>query len=330
MSNLIRSSAVTTDTDASKPLKRRDGRSPAYPFIPIQKALEKIAALYGQEKAHAAPLASALSAWGYSVKSSGGRQTLATMKYYGLVEITGEGDARMVKVSEMARRILLDTREDDTEKRALIREVALMPVAHKTLYQKYNTGLASDGTVRHFLTVEKGFNEDAAKELLAEFKQTASFIGLYQPDNRVDKLDELDDDGDDEKPPSVKVGDKVQVTVAGVDTFPDGATVLGFSDDGAWVYTDQSSSAAKLEEVTLIEAVVAPPIVERPLVPDHLLKRKDDEAPKGSRRAVFPLDEGDVALVFPEGLSSEGLKELGQYLDIFLKKEVKKAGSKPN
>ena len=45
---------------------------------------------------------------------------------------------------------------------------------------------------------------------------------------------------------------------------------------------------------------------------------------KGSRKAVFPLDEGDVALVFPEGLSSDALKELGAYLDIFLNKEIKK------
>jgi hypothetical protein len=39
---------------------------------------------------------------------------------------------------------------------------------------------------------------------------------------------------------------------------------------------------------------------------------------------VFPIDEGDVTLIFPEGISPTGLLDLGEYLDIFLKKEARK------
>lgn len=312
-------------TEAEKAQKRRVGRSPAYPFIPVQKALEQAKALHAQEGEYAAPLASAVGAWGYSPKSSGGRQTLATMKYYGLIEVTGEGDSRKIKVSDAARRIILDEREDDSDKRQLIRRLALTPAAHKALYDQYPNGLASDGSVEHYLIFDMGYNKEAAKELLAEFKETASFARLYEPDAKLDKKPERGDNPGDKQLPQIKVGDRVQVTVAGVDMFADGATVLGFSDDGAWVYTDQSSSGAKLEEVTLLEPAADTATAERPPVPAHLLRQKVDEIPKGARKAVFPISDGDVTLTFPEGISGAGLKRLKRYLDIFLDEEIESA-----
>ena len=310
--------------EEDKGQKRRVGRSPAYPFISVQKALDKAKALYDQEGDYPAPLSSAVGSWGYSPKSSGGRQTLATMKYYGLIEVTGEGDARKVKVSDVARRILLDQREDDSEKRQLIRRVAITPSAHKALFEQYPNGLASDGTVEHFLIFDSGYNKEAARELLAEFKETARFAGFYQPSSLVDKPTDVVEADGDKQPPQFKVGDKVQVTVGGVDLFANGATVLGFSQDGAYVFIDKSDSGAKLEEVTLIEAVEAQE-VERPAKPAGLMAAANDSTPKGHRKAVFPLDEGDVSLIFPEGLSADALTDLGSYLDIFLKKEQRKA-----
>lgn len=327
---------MTEAPEAEKTQKRRVGRSPAYPYIPVQKALEQAKALHNQEGEYAAPLASAVAAWGYSPKSSGGRQTLATMKYYGLIDITGEGDGRKIKVSDIARRILLDQREDQAEKRQLIRRVALTPAAHQALYNEYPKGLASAGSVEHFLIFDQGYNKDAAKELLEEFKQTAQFAGLYGPSGTLDKSSENGDTSGDKQPPKIAVGDKVQVTVGGVDMFRDGATVLGFTDDGAWVYTDQSDSAAKLEEVTLIEAAAESPVVERPPVPAHLLKPKrqqeqeGSQTPKGARKAVFPINDGDVVLTFPEGITGAGLKSLKRYLEIFLDEQIDGAADKPN
>lgn len=310
-----------------KPVKRQEGRSPAYPFMPVQKALERAHELYNQESTHAAPLKSALGAWSYSPKSSGGRQTLATMRYYGLIDVTGEGDSRMIKVSEIARKIILDKREDGAERRALIRQVALMPSAHKTLYQEYPSGLPSDGKVHHFLVFRKGFNNDAANELIAEFKETASYLGLYEPQNPADKSEEVADDGDTENEhPAVTVGDRIQATVNGVDQFASGAIVLGFSDDGEWVFTDQSRTGIALKDVTVMEVAEAQSAKAPPAVPAHLLPKQEQEGvvKPGSRKAIFPVDEGDVALIFPENISADGLQTLSMYLDIFLKKEIRK------
>lgn len=322
------------ENGAENDKKRRQlGRSPAYPVMSVDKAIEQARALYKQERDILAPLPSALTAWGYSPKSSGGRQTLATLRYYGLIDVTGEGDERRIKVSDTARRIILDEREDDTEKRQLIRTVALMPSAHKLMFKDYSSGLPSDSTVVYDLIHKHGFNPDAAKELLAEFKETARYIGLFEPYKSVDKISENDDKGEDKPtPPPIKVGDKIQATVQGVDLFPEGATVLGFSDDGQWVFTDKSASGAPLKDVTIMEsATAATPAATPPPIPAHLLAaQRQEEPPKaGTRKAVFPLSEGDVALIFPEAMSAEGLEELGAYLAIFLKKEARQKPPRP-
>ena len=126
--------------------------------------------------------------------------------------------------------------------------------------------------------------------------------------------------------PEFKVGDKVQVTVGGVDQYADGATVLGFSEDRAWVFIDQSSAAAKLEEVTLLEAASAPSSTEdRPKIPVHLLRQQEESPLRGARKAVFPLSDGDVVLTYQDGISDASLKRLKKYLEIFLDEQIELA-----
>ncbi|RGP40807.1 hypothetical protein BPTFM16_01099 [Altererythrobacter insulae] len=319
-----------SDAETSpKPAKRKVGRSPAYPYISVQKAIDQARALFDQEGEYEAPLTSAAGAWGYSPKSSGGRQTLATMKYYGLIDISGEGDARKIRVSDIAKRIILDKREDDSEKRALIRKVALTPAAHKKLYDQYPNGLASDNSVEHFLVFDEGFKPDGAKDLIAEYKETATFAGVYQPSETLDKSDDSDNlVDDDNNPVEVKVGDRVQVTINGVDQFKDGTTVVGFSDDREFVFVDQSTSGVPVKDISIMEQAGADTVTPPPM-PAHLQAslRQAGETPlvEGTRKAMFPLDEGDVTLIFPEGISTESLEDLDAYLSIFLKKEIKKS-----
>lgn len=318
-------------SDESEPKggqKRRVGRSPAYPNLTVQKALEKAKALYQSEGDYSAPISSATSAWGYSAKSSGARQTLATLKYYGLIDVSGDGDSRKVKVSEIGRRILLDQREDTTEKKQLIRKVALTPSIHKTLYEQYPSGLASDGSVTHFLVFEQDYNETAAKELLSEFKETARFATLYEPASELDKSSNSGQSlGLEGRLSDLKVGDLIQWTTQGIDQFPKGAVVLGFSDDGQWVFTDQGSSGIPVKEINILEAPAVPPPMPSHLTAAFAAKRgrlDELEINPGSRKAVFPVEDGDVTLIFPESMSDDSLDELGQYLSIFLKKERKK------
>ena len=104
--------------------KARHGRSPAYPSVTLEKALALARALYEAEGKYAAPLVAVFSAWGFGEKSSGARQALASLRYFGVIDVEGEGDNRKVKVSESALRYLLDGREDPTERDMLLQRFA--------------------------------------------------------------------------------------------------------------------------------------------------------------------------------------------------------------
>lgn len=166
---------------ASEVKRPKQGRSPAYPGIALKGALEKAKALYNAEGKYAAPVPSAFKAWGFSEKSSGGRELRAALRYFGLITVDGDGDSGKVKLTDDALRVLLDEREDQTEKHAIIRRLALNPAIHKKLMEKFPEGIKSDGTVEHYLVFDEGYNKAAAGEIVTEFKETAIYAGLFQP-----------------------------------------------------------------------------------------------------------------------------------------------------
>ena len=170
-----------SDTAKPAPTKRpKQGRSPAYPAISVKDAIEKAHALHEAQGKYAAPMPLAFEAWGYSPKSSGGRDVRAALKYFGLITLEGDGESAKVKLTDEALRILLDEREDQTEKKALIRRVALKPSVHGKLMEQFPEGIKSDAAAEHFLVFDLGFNKSAAAAVVTEFKETAAYAGLLQ------------------------------------------------------------------------------------------------------------------------------------------------------
>lgn len=198
---------MTDATPSKNDKKRQPGRSPAYPSVPLDTALEKAQAQYEAEGKYPAPLSLAFKAWGYSAKSSGGRDVRASLRYFGLITVEGDGDQAMVRLTEDALRVLTDKREDQSEKRALIKRLALNPTAHKKLWSKYPEGIVSDASAAHYLQWTEGFNDNAADALVAEYKQTAAFAGLYEPDSMSD-IEEVVEDTDDQPDRSANLRDR--------------------------------------------------------------------------------------------------------------------------
>ncbi len=187
----------------------KQGRSPAYPGIDLKEAIAKAKALYDAEGKYPAPMSSAFKAWGFSAKSSGGREIRAALGYFGLTTVQGDRETGTVQLTEKALRVLLDEREDQSEKKALVREFALTPGIHKKLLAKFPEGIKSDATAAHYLVFDEGYNKQAAAELVSEFKLTAAYAGLFQPDNIVDKsAEEAPVDGEDDQPPPPPPGQK--------------------------------------------------------------------------------------------------------------------------
>lgn len=150
-------------------------RSPSFPFISLPDSLERARLFFDREHRHETDPEVAVRHWGYSPRSSGGNQTLAALRAFGLLEMGGEGKIRL---TERAVRILLDEREESPEREQLLRQAALSPALHARIWERYKGVLPSDATLRLYLVADEGFNERSVDEFIAELKETLEHAGI--------------------------------------------------------------------------------------------------------------------------------------------------------
>lgn len=155
-------------------------RSPRSPFVTLRKALERAKEFFDEHDRHAVRVESATSSWGYAAKSSGGRQTVATLLMYGVLQDSGSGPDRKVQITDAAWRYLVDERED--QRVALVKQLALTPKIMKELWGAWGAKPPGDAECRSQLRIERGFTEAAAQDLLAIYKDNIAFAKLGASD----------------------------------------------------------------------------------------------------------------------------------------------------
>ena len=157
--------------------KKIKGRSPRYPGIALDAALERVEKLYDSENRYATNVQTATAHWGYAPKSGAGAVAVAAMKAYGLVTDAGSGDARTIAVSDLAEDILV---REGPERTKAVQAAALRPPAHKDLWDRYGPSLPSDTSLALYLTRERGFTPGGAQELISVYKRTLNFARLNE------------------------------------------------------------------------------------------------------------------------------------------------------
>lgn len=161
--------------------KRSKGRSPSYPGINLETAIERAKTILEKEGKHFVPISSAFIHWGYKPKSSGGLIACAALKKFGLIEYDeGSKEKRKLKLSELALKILWDEREDSADRSNAIKEAALNPIIHKELWEKYDK-IPSDETLKYELRHKK-FMESVINDFIQEYRETLSFAKLEKSD----------------------------------------------------------------------------------------------------------------------------------------------------
>ena len=160
--------------DAMESKKARD-RSPSFPFIDLEFAIERARQFYTEEKRGAAPYARAAMHWRYSPSSSGALQTAAALKSYGLMSDAGQ---KRLQLTDLALRILLDVRPDSAERKAYIRQAAMTPAGANDVYSKWPEELPSEATLNHYLVLERKFNQLSAVKAAKILQQNQSFAGV--------------------------------------------------------------------------------------------------------------------------------------------------------
>ena len=156
--------------EAEGGLRQRSRRAPV---LPLQKALERADEFKREHGTHAVRPASAYKAWSYAEKSSGARQTLATLIMYGILSDSGLGEERRVKLTEAAQRYLIDKRPE--ERARIAQKMALAPEVMLALWQAWQADPPGDSECTSQLIFDYGFTEAGAAEMLAIYKDNMAF-----------------------------------------------------------------------------------------------------------------------------------------------------------
>ncbi len=172
--------AKTVTDQATAPVsdddKTRGQRSPLYPFIPLQKAIERAKTLYAVSKKNPSRVATVVGTWKYGPKSSGGMQTIAALKQFGLLADQGVGESRRLTITDLALRLILGN--DEAAHRESVQRAALTPTIHAELWTKWEQEIPGDAVVRDYLIFDRKFNPAGADDLIREYRETLAFAGL--------------------------------------------------------------------------------------------------------------------------------------------------------
>lgn len=170
-----------SDTVATIVEKRLGGTR--FPFINLEKAMKRAQQLFAaDQKGREMSTAALFGVWDYSEKSSGGYQTIAALKGYGLLQSTGT----KMRLSDSALRYFRDEREDERKK--LLRQFALSPKLIRGLWKEWHATPPADTVARSHLKAERGLSEQGSRTLLAIYKENLAFSELTADD----KLPETD------------------------------------------------------------------------------------------------------------------------------------------
>lgn len=170
-----------TDATTTMEQKGKKDRSPSFPFISLEKAVERAKAFEEKHKNQPARVPVVGITWGYGPKSSGLLQTAAALKQFGLAEDATSGADRKLVLTDLARKILLDKRPGAREQG--LKEAAVKP---RLIAEYVPVWLGKELSPEHCISelrLDRGFTAAAAESFLKVFNETVSFANLQEADS---------------------------------------------------------------------------------------------------------------------------------------------------
>src|SRR5690606_39231167 len=131
-------------------------------FISLKKALARAEQLRKAGGGGPVLTDAARQTWGYAARSSGGHQTIAALKAYGLADETGSAEKRQLALTPDALRYFRDERPE--ERAALLKRFVLMPKAMSEAWNDWKGPPPEDHVARSHLKINRNFADRAAEE----------------------------------------------------------------------------------------------------------------------------------------------------------------------
>lgn len=162
-------------------------RSPGYPNIGIEQALETVRKLYDKVRRNPIDREAAAKEIGYSGLTGPAAKMLSNLSHFGLIEKAGMGDLR---VCELAVEALYG--HPDSKRKRAIRTAAFSPELFKLIQERHSDGYVSEHALRNLLKRE-GFAEVAIAPAVNSYLSTYSYLqerGVAGDEKTYDDSDE--------------------------------------------------------------------------------------------------------------------------------------------
>jgi hypothetical protein len=163
-------------------------RSPTYPYISLDLAIERAAKLFEQVRDTPQPREVMAKVYGKPATSSATIQTFATLTQYGLLEPVIHNGQRRLRVTQLTRSITNPNAPEAVVTKGR-QEAALKPSIFRELWDAYgSTSGLNDSVVLYYLTVDREqahgsvFTDRAAQEVLRVYRATLAYAGLSDSD----------------------------------------------------------------------------------------------------------------------------------------------------
>ncbi len=269
--------------EPNKDAIKRD-RSPKFPYIGLAKAIERIEVLHAKAKRYDVRVADIAKDWDMSAKSSSTDRTVAAIQSFGLIEDSGSGDNRKIKLSELGARILNDARPGVRE--TLLAEAAMKPQAIAEYAHKWEEGRPDEAHALSQLQFEGGFTSEAAKIFLRVFDETIRFTSARQYDKKSDsEAEEVREKKLPDREP--EIGDLVQVEIDGGLSLEHPARLRAVETHNGqkWAFVVGSETGIPMEQVvvhtkgtrpSLSGGMVPPTLAEPNVVATNLVIQKGE------------------------------------------------------
>ncbi|SIO60204.1 hypothetical protein SAMN05444166_6306 [Singulisphaera sp. GP187] len=150
------------------------------PYLNLEDAIEKARILFQKAKRSAIHLSTAANYLGYSPKASSVSLVVSALKKYGLAVDEGSAEGRRVKLTELGFQIVADSREHSPDRDEKIRHAALLPKAHRELWEHYGPHFPDDNTIEVYLKLERSYTADAARHAVRVYRATILYAGLNE------------------------------------------------------------------------------------------------------------------------------------------------------
>lgn len=139
-------------------------RSPNYPQVELQDAVDLVRTIFDNETQNFAPREVVAELLGYSSVNGASEKKVSALTAYGLLDRNSD---RELRVSDLAMKVLHP--EDEREEAEALAEAARTPNLFQEINEKWSENQPSDANLRSYL-IRRGFNQNSVDQVIKVYR----------------------------------------------------------------------------------------------------------------------------------------------------------------